>query len=228
MTIGPATICRQAPEFIRALEHPAARGAALRGSMVVVVVGSAFFGFSFGCWRSTQQAAIAAAKMPILLFAVMATAGLANSWLAAIICPGLTRAQIGYGFLSGFAVTAAVLGAFAPVTAFFALQAPSIDGPDAMSAYRGVFLAHVAAVGTAGVLGFLRLRQLLLALTGSPAVARRILFAWIGTAGLCGCEWSWLLSPFLSRPDQPVPWINPDAFTCNFFEYVWRVVAGNL
>jgi len=46
--------------------------------------------------------------------------------------------------------------------------------------------------------------------------------------GFVGCELSWILSPFLAKPGISVPFINPDAFRSNFFEYLWRTAMGYL
>ncbi len=225
---GPAMICRQDEALISSLDEPRAHSRTLFGAATVVIAGSAIYGVSFGCWRSPEQAIIAAIKMPMLMVAVIVTAGLINALLAAIIHPGFTRWHVGYGMLSGFAVTASVLGAFSPVLVFFAMQAPAPDSPDAMVTYRVILLIHTSCVGIAGTAGFLRLRSLLLRLTGCPERARHVLLAWIATCGLAGFEWSWLLSPFLARPDMPVPLLNPIAFSCNVFEYIWRAIAGTL
>ncbi len=186
------------------------------------------YGASFGCWRAPGQALAAAVKMPLLIFATLGTVGFISAMLGALLHPALTRWHIGYGLLAGFAVTCALLGAFAPVFAYFALQAPPPDAPGAMAAYRAILLGNVAAVALAGVAGFSRLLRLLQRLTGSRADAWRIFLAWSALAGLAGSQWSWLISPFLIRPGDPVTLLNPRAFDCNFFEWTWKALCGSL
>jgi hypothetical protein len=109
---------------------------------------------------------------------------------------------------------------------FFALQIPGPDSPNAMSVYRLLLPAHTAVIGLCGIIGHVRLYQLLRSLTGSTALARRVLGVWILVAGMAGGELSWVFSPFLAKPGIPVPMWNPDAFHGNFFEYLWWTTGG--
>jgi hypothetical protein len=38
---------------------------------------------------------------------------------------------------------------------------------------------------------------------------------------LVGTQCSWLLSPFVQRPDLAITFWNPAAFSSNFFEHLW-------
>ena len=73
-----------------------------------------------------------------------------------------------------------------------------------------------------------QLHDLLRRLTGSVAVSRKIIAMWISICALVGMEFSWLFSPFLARPDIPLPFINPNAFNTNFIEYLLTAVMGGL
>jgi hypothetical protein len=97
---------------------------------------------------------------------------------------------------------------------------------EAMPACRVLLVMHTGVVGLCGIMGNTRLYRLLNALTGSPRLSIRVLVSWILVSGLVGCELSWVLSPFLGRPDVEVPFFNPNAFTSNFFEYLWMMASG--
>jgi len=228
MRFGPSSICRQDRLLIESVYAPDTRSMALCGTVLTTIGGSALYGLSFGCWHGVNQAVIAAIKLPILIFAVVGTTGLISALLAKMLDPQLDRWQIGYGLLSGFAVAASILGACSPVLIFFALQLPSPHEAQSMLSYRILLVTHTACVGIAGISGFVRLRSYLERMTGFRKTARKLLAAWIPLCGLAGCEWSWVLSPFLARPDMPVPLMNPNAFNCNFFEYLWLVIKGGL
>jgi hypothetical protein len=93
--------------------------------------------------------------------------------------------------------------------------------PDGLIAYRVLLSSLVICVGCAGVVGYARLFRLLCALTPNRAIAWRVLVAWVLTTGLVGTQCSWLLSPFVQRPDVAVTFWNPAAFSSNFFEHLW-------
>lgn len=114
-----------------------------------------------------------------------------------------------------------LLGSMSPVMLFFASQCPAPGARNAMSVYRVLLFAHTAMVGLCGIIGNVRLYALLKALTHSTGKSLRILLSWILVSGFAGCQLSWLASPFLARPDVPVPFLNPNAFRGNFFEYLW-------
>jgi hypothetical protein len=74
----------------------------------------------------------------------------------------------------------------------------------------------------AGVISNLRLTQLLRALSGSQAVARRVLIAWLAGNLFLGSQLSWILRPFIGSPDLPVQFVRDNAFQGNFYETVFR------
>lgn len=166
--------------------------------------------------------------MPLLILAVTAFSSAINALLAQALGARLSFRQVFVCGLVGFAVTSALLGAVSPVTIFFALQAPPADGLAAMTSYRTLLLINTAAVGLCGLLGYVQLFRLLELLIGSARLAGRVLLSWILVTGLTGSELSWLFSPFLSRPDIPIPFFNPLAFSSNFFEYVFRAAFGGV
>ena len=222
---NPAALCRPDGELILAARGGHVTGGVALAAALAIVVGAALYGFTFGVWRGPLQGLYSAVKMPLLILSVTAGSIAINTMLAQVLGSGLSFRQVSLCILLSLAITAILLGALSPVLLFFALQCPPPGTPGDQSAYRGLLLAHTSVVGLCGIVAHLRLYQLLKTLVGSTAVSLRVLTAWIIVSGLVGCELSWVLSPFLAKPDVPVPFINPDAFSGNFFEYVWRAAA---
>jgi len=77
-------------------------------------------------------------------------------------------------------ITAAILGAFSPLTAFVVWNAPAMtrDVKSTLT-YPFIKLMHVAVIAFAGIAGTVGLFQLLTQLCGSKIVVRRVLFAWL-------------------------------------------------
>jgi hypothetical protein len=225
---SPAALCRLDADLVRAMasERDWARTAA--ASLVYVVAGSAVFGAAFGCWRAPVQALYSAVKMPLLILAVTLFSAAVNTLLAQALGAALSFRQVLLCMLVSFAITSILLAALTPATLLFALQAPPADSATAMTSYRVLLLLNTACVGLCGILGNVRLYGLLAALAPAPRLAARVLAAWILVGGLTGCELSWLISPVLARPDNPLPFTNPLAFSSNFFEYVYHAAFGGV
>jgi hypothetical protein len=121
---------------------------------------------------------------------------------------------------------------------FFVAQAPPPDplvlglagdnlaAAKSMGVYRVILVMHVAIIGVCGIVGNALLFRMIRAVTGSGAMARRLLLAWILVSGFVGCELSWLLSPYLCNPVTPPHIVNRQYFESNFYEYVYHAVQG--
>jgi len=203
-------------------------GSVALAAVVWAFSGAALFGLVFGIWRSVGQSAYSGIKMPAMILALVAVSGLINIMLAHVLGSRLSAAQTTTCVLLSLALTAVVLAAVSPVALLFAFQCPGPGDPGAMTSYRWLLAGNTGLVGFAGLVGNVRLHRLLCDLTGSKAMASRVLLSWILVTGLAGCELSWIFSPFLARPDLPVPFLNPNAFKSNFFEYLWHTVSGTL
>ncbi|MDD5708027.1 MAG: hypothetical protein PHR35_19080 [Kiritimatiellae bacterium] len=193
---------------------------------LTIVVCMAVTGAAYGSWRSPQQAMYGAIKMPAMMLAtVWVSAGIATmlNWLLGM---GLSFRQVCRCMLAALAVASLLLAALAPVVAFFACRLAGPDMHGAALSYRLLLGTLVALVGVAGLLGVGRLYRMMARLAPTPAVARRTLLAWILVAGLVGSQSSWLLSPFVQRPHQPVTFWNPTAFESNFFEHLWATMIS--
>ena len=235
---GPAAICRMDDAFIRAVGDPAAQRGVMTGACLAVVTGAAAYGFAFGVWRSPLQGVFSAVKMPALFFAIVLASALINAMLAQLAGARLSLRQVCLLMLLGMATTAALMGALSPVALFFVFQAPPPD-PAAlglpashpvvvrsMRTFWALLLFHIAVIGASGLIGNIRLYRLLRGITGQPGLAARVLAIWIAASGFVGCELSWLFSPFLCKPNYPAHLITRTYFDGNFYEHVYRAIAG--
>lgn len=211
---------------------------ALLDASAVIVLGASSYGFAFGFWRSPLQGVYSAAKMPVLFLSAAATSAVINWMLAQLMGARLTLGQVCAAMLVGMGIVAAIMGSLSPVALFVVLHAPAPDpaalGRDAadpiairaMEPFWDLLLMHVLVIGAAGVAGNLRLYELLTAVLGNGRLAGRILAVWICISGFVGCELSWLLSPFLCKPNYPTHFITRTYFDGNFYEQVWRALVN--
>jgi hypothetical protein len=225
---SPAALCRIERPLVETLAANRGLGGVIASASFAVLAGSAAYGAVFGLWRSPLQAGLSAVKLPLLIFSVTAASGLINGMLAQVLGSGLSLRQTLTCILLSLAISSLLLGALAPAVLFLACQAPPSDLPGAMAVYRILLPAHTALIGACGIAGNIHAYRLLKGIPQSAPVAGRILLSWIAVSGLTGCELAWVFSPFLAKPGLAVPFINPDAFNGNFFEYLMRAAAGSL
>lgn len=57
---------------------------------------------------------------------------------------------------------------------------------------------------------------------------KRILMTWLLISGFVGSQLSWILSPFFAIPGIPELFFDFTAFSGNFYEYLWRMLVGEL
>lgn len=224
--IGIADLCRMEQSLVDDIAADRNLAPIMAISCLAVLAGTITYGAVFGYWRSLLQAGLSAVKLPVLIFAATAASSVINGMLAQVLGSGLSVRQTWCCILLSLAIASVLLGAFSPIVLFFVLQLPGPEQPQAMTIYRALLPAHTLIVGACGVAGNIRAYKLLRGIPQSRAVAGRVLWSWILIAGIAGCELSWVLSPFLAKPGIPVPFINPDAFHGNFFEYLWRTAMG--
>lgn len=227
MHITLPMLCRVDEDVVNRLRGGDCLSVAL-ASLVATIAGAAAFGFVFGIWRSPLQAMYSSIKMPAMMLSLVGVSSLINIMLAHVWGSRLSAAQTTTCVLLSLALTSVLLAVLTPVMLFFAFQCPAPLEAGAMLSYRGLLVGNTGVVAFAGVAGNVRLYQLLCKLTVSPLMASRVLWSWILVTGLAGCELSWVCSPFLARPDLPIPFLNPNAFSSNFFEYLWSAVMGSL
>ncbi len=127
--------------------------------------------------------------------------------------------------LLSFAIAAAILGGFAPVTGWMIWNAPPLAAAGkagALGVHSSILLMHVAVIAFAGIVSNLHLLRLLTALSGSARVGQRVLVAWLAGNLFLGSQLSWIARPFIGNPGLPVEFLRSDAFRGNFYETVFR------
>ncbi len=191
--------------------------------VAMIIVGAGLYGTAMGWWRDPQQALFTAIKFPLIVLLTTLGNALLNAMLAPLLGLNIPFRQSFSAILMSFAVATAILGAFSPVVAFMIWNAPPMS-PEALSgsAYNFIKLTHVAIIAFAGVVGNVRLFQLLARLGGSRVVARRVLLAWLAGNLFLGSQLSWILRPFIGSPALPVEFFRATALNGNFYENVFH------
>ncbi len=191
--------------------------------VAVIIFGAGLYGAAMGCWRDPQQAFYVAIKFPLIILLTTFGNALLNSMLAPLLGLNIPFRQSFSAVVMSFTISAAILGAFSPLTAFMIWNAPPISPQTISSAtYNFIKLINVAAISFAGVTGNLRLFQLLARLGGSKAVAYRVLFAWLAGNLFLGSQLSWILRPFIGSPNLPVEFFRATPLHGNFYENVFQ------
>jgi hypothetical protein len=192
----------------------------------VILAGGGCYGAAMGYWRAPLQGAYVALKFPLIILLTAMGNALLNAMLAPLLGLNVAFRQCFLAILMSFTITAAILGSFSPLVAFLVWNAPAMSLQARLSdgTYSLILLTHVAVIAFAGVVGNLRLAQLLRELSGSAAVARRVLLAWLAVNLLLGSQLSWILRPFIGAPGLPIEFLRATAFKGNFYETVFRTV----
>jgi len=197
--------------------------------VVVILLGSGLYGAAMGCWRDPLQALYVGIKFPLIILLTTLGNALLNAMLAPLLGLNISLRQSLLAVLMSFAITAAMLGAFSPLMAFFVWNAPPMT-PDVKSTatYGLIKLTHVVVIAFAGIAGNVRLFQLLTQLGGSKTVARRVLTAWLAVNLFLGSQLTWIARPFIGAPQLPVVFLRERALQGNFYENVLHTFTGLL
>jgi hypothetical protein len=218
-------LLRGAPDVLRAwVEH--ARLDRSLFCVVIIVIGAGLYGAAMGSWRAPEQALYVAIKFPLILIACALGNALLNAMVAPLLGVDIGLKQSFRAILMSFAIAAAILGSFSPITLFILYNAPALseNARETAATYRLILLSYVAVIAFAGVVANLRLFQLLREMSGGRSPALRVLLAWLAGNLLLGSQLSWILRPFIGSPTMPVQFLRGDAFRGNFFETVFRMV----
>ena len=191
--------------------------------VISIFVGAGFYGAAMGCWRDPWQGVFVAIKFPLIVLLTTLGNGLINGMFAPLLGLNLGFRQSMQAVLISFTIAATILGSFSPLVFFMVWNAPAMSAHVA-SAYSFIQLTHVILIAFAGITANVRLVQLLRRLSGSVAVSRRVLFAWLTVNLFLGSQLCWILRPFIGSPGLPVQFLRPDAFRGNFFESVFRSI----
>ena len=104
----------------------------------------------------------------------------------------------------------------------------SAGAGSAYSTHSLILVIETLIIAFAGVAANVRLVQLLRELSGSRAVARKVLFAWLAGNLFLGSQLAWILRPFVGSPDLPLEFLRPNAFDGTFYEALWQHVRNLL
>ncbi len=191
--------------------------------LAMVVLGAGAYGVAVGSWRGGWQPLYTGIKLPaILLLTAAGNAGL-NAMLAPLLGLNLHIRQSLAAVLASFAISAVILGAVAPVVAFQIFNLPGIDADWSArgQSFDTIQATQVLAIAFAGIAGTFRLLQLLNTLSGSEAVANRVLFGWLMGNFLLGTQITWILRPYFGSHALPVEFLRTNPLEGNFFETIW-------
>ncbi len=192
-------------------------------ALLTIALGAGAYGVAFGLWRAPEQAAFGAIKLPCVFVGVALLTAASSAVLAPLLGARLRPLQSIVAILASLAVTASILGALAPVAIVFVLASSPLEAPNHAAVAQSLVLAHTLVIAVAGTAGVLALLRLVARLVPSRPIARRVVLAWMATQLLTGAQLSWLLRPFLGRPDRPVTFFSPDALEGGFFDEVLRL-----
>jgi hypothetical protein len=191
--------------------------------LVTNVAGTGVYGAAMGAWRAPLQALFVGIKFPLIILLTAVGNALLNGMLAPLLGLNISWRQSFLAILASFTMAASILASFSPLVAFVIWNAPPMSGDvsKSVASYTGIQLMHVAIIAFAGVTANLRLLSLLRGLSGSSAIARRVLLAWLAGNLFFGSQLSWILRPFIGSPGLAVQFLRPDAFRGNFYETVF-------
>src|ERR1051326_2691246 len=186
--------------------------------VAVIFGGAGIYGGAMGWWRAPQQGLIVALKFPLIILLTTLGNALLNGMLAPLLGLNLGLRQSLLAILMSFTIAAAILGAFSPVVFFMVWNTPPLtpDAAASASAHSFIQLMEVMVIAFAGVAANLRLLQLLRRLSGSAAISRKILCAWLAGNLFLGSQLSWILRPFIGSPVLPVEFLRDNAFQGSF------------
>lgn len=204
------------------LEAPGTR--AIGRTALITALGFGLYGFTVGMWRSPLMGLFVAIKMPLLIACTLGCNGMLNGLLGLLLGSNLGFRQSLHALLSAFAISGLILGSIAPVTFFFALNAPPHDSPDAGGAHATYLLCHTALIGLAGLAGVLQLSGLLESFCVSRRIARSTLAAWIAGNAFLGMQFSWIYRPFFGSPGLEVAFFREHPMRGSFLEAVWSAI----
>src|SRR5690606_23976943 len=153
-----------------------------------------------------------------------------NGFLALLLRARMGVSQGLVAILLSLAMAAVLLGALSPVSLLFVLSVP---GPDQANVsdyelYQTaelVLFLHIVVIGLCGIAGNVRLYRLLRELVPTRAIAHRVMASWLIVDGVLGTQLSWVLRPFLCKPNLEPELLRHDALDGNFFEELSRILG---
>jgi hypothetical protein len=204
-----------------------ARWGSIAFSAAVIFVGAGLYGAAMGCWRAALQAVFVAVKLPLIIVLTTAGNALLNAMLAPLLGLNITFRQSFLAILMSFTIACAILGSFSPLAAYLVWTSPPMTTDAVLSSgtYSFIQVMHVAIIAFAGVVANLHLMKMLRQMSGTAAIARRVMVAWLAGNLFLGSQLAWILRPFIGSPGLPVEFLRATAFKGNFYETVFGAAA---
>jgi hypothetical protein len=211
-----------------------------------IILGAGLYGAAMGSWRDSWQALYTATKLPLVILLTAIGNGLLNGMLAPLLGLNLGFRAIGNGLLNGmlapllglnlgfrqslvvvllsFAVASIILGALSPVALFVVWNAPPLTASTRLSSpeYGALQLTLAVFIAFAGIVANFRLLPLLRQWADRPAIAWRVLLAWLAGNLFLGSQICWVLRPFIWDPAGPVEFIGRQYLRGSFYETVFQ------
>ncbi len=194
--------------------------------LVLLVLGSSFYGASVGLWRAPQQSAYVALKFPLLIILTTMSNAAINGMFAQLLGARITFRRSFLAIIMSFTLLAVILGSLTPLSFFVLYNLPSMGTASAQNAYAFSLILHVVVIAFAGVIANVQLFRLLLHICADRLQALQILFAWLAGNMFLGCQLSWNLRPFFGSPGLEVRFLRDNPFDGSFYEAVFYILIG--
>jgi hypothetical protein len=195
----------------------------LEPAALILVCGGGY-GAAMGLWRAPLLALYVALKLPLLLLSTALGNALAYGLWARRLGLAVTLGECLRSVLLSFTLASVVLGALAPVLAYFALALQGPEEAHALQAHNLLGLAHVAAVALAGTLAVARQTGWLRALDPRARAGGAVVACWLALNLALGAQLSWNLRPWFGTPHLPVRFLREHPFDGTFYESVFRML----
>jgi hypothetical protein len=173
-------------------------GQKLRYSVLTLLALTAFYGVIVGCYSGAAQAVSAAVKLPFLFTVTFLICFLALFVVQILVGSRLEFLQVVVLVTGSLALTAILLAAFAPISAFFLITG---------SNYYFLILLHIVIVLVSGLFGMYALHEGLQLVCEKhsvyPKKAMTIVKVWAIIFAFVGIQMAWNLRPFLGDREQP-------------------------
>lgn len=173
-----------------------------------------------------KLALFGAAKLPILFLGTTAFVAVLD-WTVAMLFGAALRARDVLSLVfSAMSVAVWIMLALAPVALLFSLSGAPVSGSaeTLRRAHNCLLVTHVCILGGAGLAGCLSLWRSLRALVPDAGRAASIGLAWLAAFAFVGCQAAWILRPFVGSPFYEIAFLREDAFSRNFYEFVFGEV----
>jgi len=183
------------------------------------IVGTAIYGFSMGLFHSPLQALSSAIKVFCLFFLTLAICLPTLHFIGLLLG---SKMKFSYTFiilLSGVALNAILLAAFAPISLFFLFSGAK---------YEFLLLMHVAIFAFCGVASLFSIKRNMSNVSqivnneqkqSSPVLLK----AWFVVYMFIGTQMSYLLSPFVGKEKGFILLVSEKG---DFFSYLFKIILN--